>query len=125
MFPWIMYLPTGSVNVFPVAPSPGNAPSHAMPTLYYLRENLELMLRAQLLLKEDIERNGGMLRVGVYAHAVPINDLGQRIVTMLDVALRGALTRLAVFDFAAGLVFGLALAAFLLRCGLSAGASTV
>jgi hypothetical protein len=69
------------VHVFPVAPSPRNAPSNATPTLYYLRENMELMLRAQTFFKEEIEKNNGLLRVGIYAHAVPINDLSKRMVT--------------------------------------------
>jgi len=71
------------VHVFPVAPSPRNAPSHATPTLYYLRQNLELMLRAQVFFADEIARNHGLFRVGIYAHAVPVDDLERRMVTFI------------------------------------------
>jgi hypothetical protein len=64
--------------MFPVGPTPANAPSSAEPTLYYLRKNLFLMFQAQQFFEREIEAAGGMLRVGLYAHQVPVEDMGRR-----------------------------------------------
>jgi hypothetical protein len=67
------------VRVFPLGPTDKNAPSSAPPTLYYLHRNLEMLLRAQIYFDEEIERAGGMMRIGLYANDVPTDDLGKRI----------------------------------------------
>jgi hypothetical protein len=67
-------------RAFPVGPTAENAPSHATPTLFFLRQNLETMLQAREFFGDQIEEAGGMLRVGVYKQAAPINDIKKRLV---------------------------------------------
>jgi len=66
-------------GMFPVAPTPVNAPSNAGATMTFLRENLDRMFRARRFFANEIERAGGILRVGLYAEEVPVDDMRRRI----------------------------------------------
>lgn len=66
-------------RMFPVAPTPQNAPSHAAPVLCFLRQNLDLLFRAQNSFAEEIAAAGGALRVGLYAHDAPTQDFRRRV----------------------------------------------
>lgn len=70
-------------RVYPVAPAPENAPSSALPTMVLMRENLAMMLKARLLFADDIERAGGRLRVGLYAHEISVADDRHRAAAFL------------------------------------------
>ncbi|MCL7977262.1 MAG: hypothetical protein M8863_08140 [marine benthic group bacterium] len=72
------------VNAFPVAPTPVSAPSAAGATLHFLRENIDMMFRAQLYFSREIEREGGRLRVGLYNEDVPVDDLRKRISIFIE-----------------------------------------
>ena len=72
------------VGMFPVAPAPVSAPSAAGATLFFLRENMDALFRAQQFFAPAIERSGGMLRVGLYAEDVPVDDLRRRISIFLE-----------------------------------------
>ena len=72
------------VGMFPVAPAPVSAPSAAGATLYFLRENVDVMFRAQEYFGPAIEQSGGMLRVGLYAEDVPVDDLRRRISIFIE-----------------------------------------
>jgi hypothetical protein len=72
------------VNAFPVAPTPVSAPSAAGATLHFLRENVDVMFRAQLYFSREIERAGGRLRVGLYNEDVPVDDLRKRISIFIE-----------------------------------------
>ena len=80
-----MFLCAGlrGANVFPVGPTPPNAPSAATTTLSFLRANLRMLFQAQLFFAEDLERAGGHLRVGLYAHDVQTNDFRKRAEAVL------------------------------------------
>jgi len=66
-------------GMFPVAPTPVNAPSNADATMTFLRENLDRLFRAGRFFSDEIERSGGILRVGLYAEDVPVDDMRRRI----------------------------------------------
>jgi len=66
-------------GMFPVAPTPVNAPSNADATMTFLRENLDRMFRAGQYFSDEIQRAGGVLRVGLYAEDVPVDDMRRRI----------------------------------------------
>lgn len=70
-------------RMFPLGPTPRNAPSNGAPPLYYLRETLDLMFRAQQYFAGDIAAADGALRVGLYAHDAPTTDLRRRIEAFL------------------------------------------
>jgi len=70
-------------RMFPLGPTPRNAPSNGAPPLYFLRENLDLLFRAQQYFGEDIAAADGALRVGLYAHDAPTTDLRRRIEAFL------------------------------------------
>ena len=72
------------VGLFPVAPAPVSAPSAAGATLFFLRENVDAMFRAQEYFAPAIERAGGILRVGLYAEDVPVDDLRRRISIFIE-----------------------------------------
>ena len=72
------------VNTFPVAPTPVSAPSTAGATLHFLRENVDVMFRAQLYFSREVERAGGRLRVGLYNEDVPVDDLRKRISIFIE-----------------------------------------
>jgi hypothetical protein len=80
-----MFISAGvrGARMFPVGPTPRNAPSNGTAALYHLRQNLHTMLQAQRFFAEEMERSSGMLRVGVYAHEVPIDDIPHRAAAML------------------------------------------
>jgi hypothetical protein len=71
------------VHVYPLAPAVENAPSRAGPTLYLMRENMEMMLQAREYFRDDIERAGGTLRVGLYASDIPVHELERRLKAFL------------------------------------------
>jgi hypothetical protein len=66
-------------GMFPVAPTPVNAPSNADATMTFLRENLDRMFRAGHYFSDEIRKSGGVLRVGLYARDVPVDDMRRRI----------------------------------------------
>jgi hypothetical protein len=71
-------------QMFPVAPTPRNAPSNGTAALYYLRQNLQMMLQAQLYFAQEMENSDGMLRVGIYTHEVPIDDIPRRAEALIE-----------------------------------------
>jgi hypothetical protein len=81
------------VGMFPVAPAPISAPSAAGATLHYLRENVDLMFRAQEFFAPAIEDAGGILRVGLYAEDVPVDDLRRRISIFIEGRERDSFVR--------------------------------
>jgi hypothetical protein len=66
-------------RLYPIGPSPENAPSSAAPTMYLMREALGMMVAARGYFADDIERAGGTLRVGLYSHDTPVNDVAGRL----------------------------------------------
>jgi hypothetical protein len=61
-------------HVFAVAPSQDNAPAAGLPVLAGTREIFGRMLEASQVLGEEIEREGGTLRVGLYTRASKMDD---------------------------------------------------
>ncbi|MGW8323808.1 MAG: hypothetical protein ACWGSD_19875, partial [Thermodesulfobacteriota bacterium] len=68
---------------FPVAPTSKNAPSNGTAALFFLRQNLHMMLQAQMYFSREMEDSHGMLRVGIYAQDVPIDDIPRRAGALL------------------------------------------
>jgi hypothetical protein len=62
------------VHVYAIAPSADHAPSSAGPTLELIRQSLAGMLRGGEVLREEIEREGGSLHVGVFATQMDVCD---------------------------------------------------
>ncbi len=71
-------------RLYPIGPAPDNAPSSAAPTLYLMREALGMMVTARGFFAEDIDEAGGALRVGLYSHNIPVNDISARLGGFLD-----------------------------------------
>lgn len=71
-------------RLYPIGPSPENAPSSAAPTLYLMREALGMMVSAREFFAEDIDAKGGTLRVGLYSHNIPVNDVSARLGQFLE-----------------------------------------
>lgn len=71
-------------RAYPVGPAADNAPSRAAPTMYLMRENMEMMIQARDYFREDIEAAGGTLRVGLYSSDIPVYDLKRRLGAFLD-----------------------------------------
>jgi hypothetical protein len=71
-------------RAFPVGPAEDNAPSRAAPTMYLMRENMEMMLQASEYFHDDIEKAGGKLRVGLYTSDIPVYELKRRLDAFLD-----------------------------------------
>jgi hypothetical protein len=71
-------------HVYPIAPSPENAPSSADFTLYLMQQNFELMLRAREFFEEELAKTGGTIRVGLYAHNVAVDAEAERLAAFLD-----------------------------------------
>ncbi len=67
------------VHVLPVGATPANSPSDGAPTLCFVRENLDLVFRAQQFFAEDLARTHGLLRVGLYDQIIPVDDFGRRV----------------------------------------------
>jgi len=55
-------------HVYAVAPSPANAPASANFVMFLMRENLMLLVGASGYFKEDLDRVGGEIHVGLYDH---------------------------------------------------------
>jgi len=66
-------------RLYPIGPAPENAPSSAAPTMYLMREALGMMVQAREFFAEEIDAMGGTLRVGLYSHDVPVNDVNARL----------------------------------------------
>jgi hypothetical protein len=75
-------------RLYPIGPAPENAPSSAAPTMYLMREALCMMVQAREFFAEEIDSMGGTLRVGLYSHNIPVNDISARLNVFL-----GALDR--------------------------------
>ncbi|MCZ6765683.1 MAG: hypothetical protein O7D32_01995 [bacterium] len=73
------------VHAYAIAPSPENAPSAADPTMYLMRENLEVMIDANDFFAEDMAKTGGAIHVGLYKHDRGIGDAVSRGQAILDV----------------------------------------
>jgi hypothetical protein len=71
-------------HAYPVGPAAENAPSRATPTMYLIRENMEMMLQASEYFHDDIESAGGKLRVGMYTSDIPVYDLKRRLGAFVD-----------------------------------------
>ena len=71
-------------HAYPVGPAAENAPSRAAPTMYLMRENMEMMLQAREYFREDIEGAGGELHVGLYTSDIPVYDLKRRLGAFVD-----------------------------------------
>ena len=71
-------------HVFPVGPAAENAPSSAVPTMFLMRETLDMMLQAKAVFREQIQESGGTIRVGLYAHNIPVDDISGRIAAFLE-----------------------------------------
>ncbi|MGE5176642.1 MAG: hypothetical protein ACM3JJ_09745 [Hyphomicrobiales bacterium] len=67
------------VRALPVGPTAANAPSAAPATLYNLRATMRMLVEASSYFADEIERAGGLLRLGVYAQGVQTNDFKRRI----------------------------------------------
>jgi hypothetical protein len=67
------------VGVHVVAPTVGNAPSSAVPTMVLLRENMSRLFEASQVFAEEIAAAGGSLNVGLYATGIPVTDLRGRL----------------------------------------------
>ena len=65
-------------NVYPVAPTPENAPASANSVLFIMRENFELMIEARKFFAEDLAKSGGAIHVGLYAHQYGVDDMVAR-----------------------------------------------
>lgn len=65
-------------NMLAVGPVPANAPSAGRPTLFYLRRNLRMMVEAGTFFADDLKREGGTLRAGLYAHEAATSDFRKR-----------------------------------------------
>ena len=61
-------------HVYVVAPSQDNAPAAGLPVLARVREIFGRLLEASLVLEEEIAREGGHLRVGLYTRAARSDD---------------------------------------------------
>ena len=61
-------------HVYPVAPSQDNAPAAGLPILARTREIFGRLFEANEVLKEEIEREGGHLRVGLYTRSARADD---------------------------------------------------
>jgi hypothetical protein len=72
------------VSVYPVSPAAENAPSSAAPTMYLMRENMEMMLLARHYFAHEIEGANGALHVGMYNSDIPVYDLKRRLGAFLD-----------------------------------------
>lgn len=66
-------------HVYPVGPSSENAPASALPVMVLMRDTLETMVRASGFFDREIVAAGGSLRVGLYHHDVPVDDLSGRV----------------------------------------------
>jgi len=71
-------------HVFPVAPAAGNAPSSALPTMFLMRETLDIMLHAKSSFADDIAAEDGEIHVGLYAHDIRVSDVQARIGAFLS-----------------------------------------
>jgi hypothetical protein len=71
-------------RLYPVGPAPENAPSSAAPTMYLMRGALGMMVQAREFFAEEIDAAGGALRVGLYSHEIPVNDINARLNRFLD-----------------------------------------
>lgn len=72
------------VHAYAIAPSPENAPSAADPTMYLMRENLEVMIAANDFFAEDMAKTGGAIHVGLYKHDRGIGDAVHRGRALLE-----------------------------------------
>lgn len=61
-------------HIYPVAPSQDNAPAAGLPVLARTREIFGRLFEAGQVLKEEIEREGGHLRVGLYTRSAKSDD---------------------------------------------------
>jgi len=61
-------------HVYVVAPSQDNAPAAGLPVLARTREIFGRLFEASQVLREEIAREGGHLRVGLYTRATPSDD---------------------------------------------------
>jgi hypothetical protein len=71
-------------HLYPIGPASENAPSSALPVMVLMRDTLEMMVRAGGFFREEIEAAGGSLRVGLYDHDVPVDDLRRRTREFLE-----------------------------------------
>lgn len=71
-------------RLYPVGPSPENAPSSAAPTMYLLRETLGMMVQAREFFAAEIDSTGGALRVGLYSNSIPVNNISARLSGFLN-----------------------------------------
>lgn len=71
-------------HMFPIAPAAENAPSSALPTMFLMRENLDIMVQARNYFAAEIEQAEGSLHVGLYAHDTPVDDIKRRVDRFLD-----------------------------------------
>jgi len=76
------------VHAYAIAPSPENAPSAADPTMYLMRENLEVMIDANDYFREDMAKTGGAIHVGLYKHDRGIGDTEGRARALIEAEKR-------------------------------------
>jgi hypothetical protein len=67
------------VRVLVIAPAAGNAPADAFGSLGVSRELLGRLIAARQLLESQIDRAGGMLRIGLYSSQLRVTDIPAKV----------------------------------------------
>jgi phosphatidylserine/phosphatidylglycerophosphate/cardiolipin synthase-like enzyme len=70
------------VRVLVIAPTLANAPARAFGSMIRSRELLWRLIMAERLLGPIIRRNGGLLKVGLYASEIPVSDVPGKILAV-------------------------------------------
>lgn len=67
-----------------IAPAIGNAPSAGFPQMSQAQENLSRLVVAAQVLRDEIEGQGGLLKVGLYASGLSVGDIPGKMRALLD-----------------------------------------
>ena len=67
-----------------IAPAIGNAPSAGFPQMSRAQENLTRLVVAAELLRDEIEGQGGLLKVGLYASDLSVGDVPGKTKALMD-----------------------------------------
>jgi hypothetical protein len=62
-----------------IAPSIANAPSAGFPQMSQAQQNLARLVVAGLIFEEELDRSGGLLKVGLYNSRLPVGDVDHKL----------------------------------------------
>jgi hypothetical protein len=85
-------------KVFPISPSLANAPSDGLPQMTRANEMFTRLVLIQNILKDEIERAGGMLRVGIYNVEHGVGDPSANVEQFIQGVIEHKLFR-SIFPF--------------------------